>query len=70
VIAQQIAELNRGILNIKIDLKEYEESYDMMSDSFYERYSQGDLDDREDFMLWSGLYEMLLENEMRLQDLA
>lgn len=42
----------------------------MSSADFYHQFSQGELDDREAFITWAGLYEMLLENEARLQELA
>lgn len=70
VIAQQIAELKRGNLNLRLDIQDYEDIYKMTSESFYEQFMHGDLDDREAYMIWSGLYEMLLDNEKRLQELA
>jgi hypothetical protein len=70
VIAHQIAELKRGSLNLRLDLQEYEDAYQMTTEAFYERFTQGDLDDREVFILWSGLYEMLLDNEAKLQELV
>ena len=41
----------------------------MLSDSFYEKFLQGDLNDDEDFMIWSGLYELLIENKNKLCEL-
>ncbi|MCQ3937101.1 MAG: hypothetical protein DPW18_08655 [Chloroflexi bacterium] len=70
VIAYQVAELKRGILNIKIDLKSYEEKYKMTSAGFYKQFTQGKLDDREDYILWAGLYELLDKNEKQLQGLT
>lgn len=69
VIAFQVAQLKRGILNLKLDLKELEQKYSMSSESFYKRFSQGKLDDRQDYIQWAGLYEMLTENEKQLQGL-
>ncbi len=70
IIGYQVAELKRGILNLQLDLQEYESQYQMTSAAFYQQFSQGDLDDREAFLTWAGLYEMLRENEARLQELA
>ena len=70
VIGYQLSELKRGILNLQLDLRKYETQYQMSSADFYQQFSQGDLDDSEAFIIWAGLYEMLLENESRLQDLA
>ncbi|NOH02873.1 MAG: hypothetical protein HND47_13395 [Chloroflexi bacterium] len=70
VIAYQVVELKRGILNIKIDLKSYEEKYKMTSAGFYKQFAQGKLDDREDYILWAGLYELLDKNEKQLQGLT
>jgi len=69
VIAYQVAELNRAILTLRLDIKAMEEKHQMTSAVFYEGYRQGKMDDREDFMVWAGLCEMLAENEKRLQGL-
>ncbi len=69
IIAYQVAELKRGILNLKLDIKEYEEKYKMSSAVFYESYQQGKTEDSEDTMLWAGLCEMLKKNEKQIQGL-
>jgi len=61
IINDQIARLQRTILNLRLDLK--------VSEQFYQEFSQGILADEEDFMIWSGLYEMLCQNEIQLQRL-
>ena len=60
-------ELQEGILNLRRDLQEYEEAYQMLSLDFYKQFTEGNLDDREEFIIWAGLYDMLLENERRQQ---
>ncbi|MCW5206712.1 hypothetical protein VU08_07260 [Desulfobulbus sp. F5] len=70
IIAYQIAELQKGLMNIRLDLKEFESKYRKSSDEFYQQYTQGMSDDSEDAMLWAGLYEMLRDNESRLRELA
>lgn len=69
IIAFQVHELKRGILNLRLDLRKYEEQYQMPSDVFYGQFEQGEVDDSEDYMLWSGLYEMLRDNQQQLQAL-
>jgi len=69
VIAYQIAELRRGILNVRLDLKEFEEKYRLSTEDFYRQFNQGAMDDREDYVVWAGLYEILHRNEERLQGL-
>jgi hypothetical protein len=69
VIAYQIAELRRGILNVRLDLKEFEEKYRLSTEDFYRQFNQGAIDDREDYVVWAGLYEILHRNEERLQGL-
>jgi len=70
IIAYQIAELKRGNLNIRLDLKQFEEKYQMNTDAFYRQFEQGKLEDSEDYMIWAGLYEMLENNATRLQEIA
>lgn len=70
IIAYQIAELKKGILNIRLDLKQFEEQYQLDSEIFYQQFEQGQLEDSEDYLLWAGLYEMLHKNTARLQKLT
>lgn len=69
IIAHQIAELKRGIFHIKLDMKAYEEKYKMSSAGFYKRFKNGKTDDREDYLAWAGLYEMMKKNMERLEGL-
>jgi hypothetical protein len=68
IIAYQIAELRRSILNLRLDLKAYEEKYQLTTKDFYQQFIEGNADDREDYIIWAGVYEMLRENEARLRD--
>ena len=69
IIAYQVAELRKGILNIRLDLQEFETKYHQSSDTFYDQFVRGEAGDHEDAMLWAGLYEMLQDNEQRLHEL-
>ena len=70
VIDHQISELERGNFYMRLDIQKYEEQYGMTSELFYAKFVNGEVDDREDFMIWSGLYEFILENEAKLEELA
>ena len=67
IINSQIERLQKAILNLRLDLKAFEQKYQIKSEQFYQEFSQGILADEEDFMIWSGLYEMLCQNEIQLQ---
>jgi hypothetical protein len=69
MIAYQISELKRGISNLMIDLKKFEDKYHLSSSEFFLEFQQGKTDDRQDNLVWAGLYEMLQENEQQLREL-
>lgn len=69
IIDYQIAELQKSNLNLKLELADLEKQYQMTSEEFSQKFSQGILGDAEDFIIWSGLYEMLLQNEANLHEL-
>ena len=69
LIEYRTNELKRAIINIEIDLKKYEEKYGLTTEEFYEKYSKGDMEDSEDFMLWAGIYEMQLVDKQTLSEL-
>jgi len=68
-IDYQINRIKREILLMQIDLKQYEEKYNLSSDKFYEQFENGQLGDSKDFMLWSGIYEMQMSCKQKLQEL-
>jgi len=69
IINTQIERLQKAILNLRLDLKAFEQKYQITSEQFFQEFSQGILADEEDFMIWAGLYEMLGQNEIQLQKL-
>jgi len=69
VISFQISELKRGITNLLIDLSRLEEKYKISSSEFYSQFQQGKTEDKSDFLIWAGLYEMLQRNEQQLREL-
>ena len=70
IIAYQVAELHKGAINLRLDLKQFEDKYHQTTEEFYHQFEHGHTDDTEDAMLWAGLYEMLQDNERRLQELT
>ena len=69
VIAYQSTELKKAILNLHLDLKALEEKHQRTSADFYAQFARGEMDDCEEYILWAGLYEMLIENQTRLASL-
>ena len=63
----RIDEIRRAITKIQQDLQEFENQYGMTTESFYRRFRDGDIGDEEDYMIWGGLYEMLIENRRELE---
>ena len=70
IIEHENFELKKGIINIQIDLKNFEEKYNMSTEIFYQKFESGELGDDENYMIWAGIYEMLLQNKKRLEELA
>ena len=68
-IDYQIAELKKGIFNIRLDLKRFEETYGIGTKEFYRQFEVGERDEQDDYIIWAGLYEMLCENERQLKEL-
>jgi len=69
IIAYQVSELQKGILNLRLDLDDFERKYNMTSAEFYKGFLDGILEDEVDFMIWAGLYEMLCQNQVQLSEL-
>ena len=69
IIAYQVSELQKGILNLRLDLDDFEKKYNMTSPQFHQSFLQGLLEDEADFMIWAGLYEMLCQNQVQLSEL-
>ncbi len=62
-------ELKREIALMQIDLDAFENKYLMKSDVFFEKFENGLLGDSEDFILWSGIFEMQSESKKKLAQL-
>jgi hypothetical protein len=62
-------ELKREISLMQIDLEDFEKKYLMKSDEFFEKFEKGQLGDSEDYIIWSGIYEMQSESKKKLSKL-
>ena len=69
IIAYQIAELKRALLNIRLDLQQFEQKYQLTTKEFYQQFQTSLLEDTEDFMIWAGIYEMFQKNTHNLKEL-
>jgi ribosomal protein S24E len=69
MIDYQISELKLGIYNIEKDLKQFEKKYAMNTKLFYKKFESGEIGDEDDYMIWSGIYEMYLRDNEKLEKL-
>ncbi len=69
LISYQIKQLEQAIFNIEKDLRQYEKQYQLSSKEFYELFTQGKYGDEDDYMIWSGLYELNKKNKSELKQL-
>ena len=69
MIDYQINELKLGLYNIEKDLKIFEKKYTMNSKLFYKKFETGGLGDNDDYMIWSGIYEMFIRDKQKLEKL-
>ncbi len=69
IIAYQIAELKRALFNIRLDLQQFEQKYQLTTEEFYQQFQTGSIEDTEDVITWAGIYEMFQKNTRNLQEL-
>ena len=63
-------EAERTLKAVQTDLDYFEEKYGKPSQKFYATFKNGETDDSEDTLVWTGLYEHKLEQERRLEELT
>lgn len=64
------SKLEREIAGMEIDLKQFEGKYQMNSDDFYKKFEDGNLGDDHDYIIWSGIFEMLSNAKEKLRKLS
>jgi len=69
IIEYETSQLKKGIVNIQLDLKNFEKKYGVSSKDFYQKFKSGEFGDDEDYMIWAGIYDMLGQNQKRLAEL-
>jgi hypothetical protein len=66
LISNKIIELERSVTNIEKDLRKFELKYRMDSEKFYSEFENGNFGDEDDYMIWSGIFELYLKNQKEL----
>lgn len=70
LFAQEIAESRTQLAELQADMAELEIQYAMKSADFYQRYQDGQTDDRIDFVEWASLLQMANNLQKRLEVLT
>ena len=66
-LTYKISQLEKAIFNMEKDLRKYERKYKLTSQEFYHQFEAGKFGDEDDYMVWSGIYELLQENKTELK---
>lgn len=61
--------LKREIARLQIDIVDFEKKYNMTSKDFIEKFDRGLLGDENDYMIWSGIFEMQKDSKEKLSRL-
>lgn len=68
-IKREIEMLKLAVRLSQEALTRFETHYAMPSDEFFEKMEQGELGDSDDFIEWSGEYELLQRTQRELEEL-
>ncbi len=66
LLYQERCKQESGLKEIEERLNHFEEQYNMDSESFYQRFTEGKLGDVEDYFEWDALYRMYKSAKERL----
>ncbi len=69
MIALELGHVRRELAELNARLKAFEANSQITSDTFYQRYEQGELGDSADFMEWCSFYDMQQSVRQRLEQL-
>ncbi len=61
--------LKREIAKMQNELNKFEEKYQICSAEFYGKLENGEFGDEQDFVQWSGIYELQLDSKEQLAKL-
>lgn len=67
LISHQITNQQSEIEVIRGDLRDFEEKYNLDSQTFFEKYQSGQMSDDADFVEWNALYKMYRRLRQRLE---
>ncbi len=66
LLAREQTRMGRLIQRLQQQLKQFEQTYHLLSQEFYARYNRGEMDDDMDFIEWAATLEMLANAEKRM----
>jgi hypothetical protein len=58
IISQELATAQHKKLELDIDIKQFEDQYQMPSSEFHQKFHTGELGDDVDFVEWNAFYQM------------
>lgn len=69
-LENEIKIISIGIRKTQDNLRELEDRYEMDSETFYKRYSDGEMGDRVEYIRWAGELETLKRLQKNLAELS
>ncbi|MCL6446936.1 MAG: hypothetical protein K6U04_02115 [Armatimonadetes bacterium] len=66
IIAYETRKTRKELESLKGELRAYETKYNMTSEDFYNKFTNGLLGDEADYFEWSAIYKMYLRSLERL----
>jgi hypothetical protein len=66
IFIEEIKSIEQQIQEIEIDLRTFEQQYQLSSEQFYQQFKKGKLGDEIDFVEWSAFYQMWCSLQERL----
>ena len=67
IIEHETEKTSREVQMLSKELAQFESSYQMSPDEFFDRFEKGELGDKEDYFEWSAMYRMYRRSEERLK---
>lgn len=69
-LENEIRIINIGIKKTQENLQKLEDKYKINSETFYKRYSAGEMGDKEEYIKWAGEIETLKRLKQNLSELS
>ena len=61
-------ELIQDLHALNAEMEKYEKKYNLLSSYFYKLYEMGVLEEKDDYLKWSGLYRIKLNREKKYRE--